>query len=238
MEAPSGYGKTTALRDYLKASVPQDTDVYWFTAVEEAPDALFRRLCREIEKIDTRYTEGWIIAVYLQLRTYRETGAFSDTVVLRLMEGLVWDRLKDEQRTLYLRLSPFENATVRQICALLGSNALPEFALSCLSGPFIRYDAGQRRYEPHAILVELLAQKRAERGTPFERECLLGAGDVCRDEGHTLEALGFYYRAKDYQRMLSLDLSRSIFEEVGDLTFFDIALDIARECPEAIRRDC
>jgi len=52
IEAPSGYGKTTAVKDYLESNLPQSSNVYWFTAVDEAPEAGYRRLCREIEKID------------------------------------------------------------------------------------------------------------------------------------------------------------------------------------------
>jgi LuxR family maltose regulon positive regulatory protein len=57
VEAPSGYGKTTAIRDYLEAELPQGTPVYWFTATNEAPAASFRRFCREIEKIDSHAGE-------------------------------------------------------------------------------------------------------------------------------------------------------------------------------------
>ena len=39
VEAPSGYGKTTAVRDYLDANLPQGTPIYWFTATNEAPAA-------------------------------------------------------------------------------------------------------------------------------------------------------------------------------------------------------
>ena len=52
IEAPSGYGKTTAIRDYLEDSLPRGTPAYWFTATDEAPAEGFRRFCREIEKID------------------------------------------------------------------------------------------------------------------------------------------------------------------------------------------
>jgi len=53
IEAPSGYGKTTAMRDFIKDLVSKDDDVKWFTAVdEEAPSVLYRRFCREIGKID------------------------------------------------------------------------------------------------------------------------------------------------------------------------------------------
>lgn len=357
IEAPSGYGKTTAVRDYLEASVAQNADVYWFTAVDEAPEAGFLRLCREIGKIDgragkrllqtgfpnaftlgeacdalrfiacaretwliidnfqclcpglppaflaallehggaglhvvvvtqplnrdmhtavtgcaflhitvselqlevadicsyyalagivvttreaegvMRCTDGWVIAVYLQLRAFRETGTFSDAAVLPLMEKLIWDRLSDEQQSFFLALSPFETATARQMCTLLGCEELPGYALEALSGPLIRYDPAMRRYEPHAILFELTGRKRAERGAAFERECLLRAGDLCRDEGRTAEALGFYARVRAYERMLALDLAAVIFEEIEDRSFFAIAQEIAEHCPATIRRE-
>lgn len=57
VEAPSGYGKTTAVQDFLEAQVSQNTPVYWFTAMEETPAAAFRRLCRAIDGIDSSVGE-------------------------------------------------------------------------------------------------------------------------------------------------------------------------------------
>jgi LuxR family maltose regulon positive regulatory protein len=254
IEAPSGYGKTTAIRDFLQNSLPQGTPVYWFTAMDEKPSAAFRRLCREIEKIDSdtgerlvkiglpnagtigeasealravhcrheaylvidnfqffqdalppafliallehggrglhviivtqmlkrdtlvivashgvlhitatdmrlnaedircyyalanvkitpedaneveRYTEGWIIAICLQLSTFLETGTFSDTPgILAVMEHLVWDKLTEAQQTFLLHLSPFETVSVQQACSLIGCDTLPEYTLDALS---------------------------------------------------------------------------------------------------------
>ncbi len=356
VEAPSGYGKTTAVRDWLAASVPPRENVRWFTAVDEAPATAFRRLCREIEAVDghagrrlskigfpnsftigeacdalrgvgcgdetwlvidnfqflcpglppafltaliehgdtklhvvvvtqtlnrqlqtaiagrsclhvtssdlrlgaedihryyalsgveltseearrvLRQTDGWMIAVYLQLCAFRETGAFSEAAILPLMEQLVWNRLTGEQRDFFLLLSPFETITANRICALLGRETLPDYAAEALSSPLVRYDPGTRRYEPHAILLELMTQKRAERGRAFERECLLRAGDLCRDEGQIPEALAFYARTRAWERMLSLDLLHVVFEEVGDTSFLEIAPEIAAHCPPEIRR--
>ena len=356
IEAPSGYGKTTAVREYLEKSFHQSEDIYWLTAVDEAPLALYRRFCREIEKIDSRagerllkagipnaftigescetirsiecgretwlvidnfqffcpalqpaflnallehggkalhivivtqmlgrdfssaiaghdflhisasdlqlkaadirhyysragmeindeqarkvfdFTDGWIIAVYLQLGVYRETGVFSDREVLSLMERLVWEKLTKEQQDFFLCISPFETITARQICGLLKCEIIPDYALDCLSGPFIRYDPAECRYEPHSILYELIVKKRCERGAAFERDLLLRAGDLFRDEGRVAEAVGLYALAKDYERFLSLDFSRLIFEEIGNRTFFDIALDITQNCPAEIKR--
>jgi len=39
VEAPAGYGKTTAIRDFVKARLPRGTPVYWFTATNEQPAA-------------------------------------------------------------------------------------------------------------------------------------------------------------------------------------------------------
>lgn len=357
VEAPSGYGKTTAVRDYLKASVPQSAAVYWFTAADEAPEAGFRRLCLEIEKIDGRagarllrtglpgavnigeacdalrsiecgseiwlvidnfqflnaslpssfltallehgggglhivvvtqmlgreihtaiagrgflhitaadlrleagdilryyalagveitredaqsvvsYTEGWIIAVYLQLRAYQETGAFSDTAIITLMDHLVWERLTEQQQTFLLRLSPFETVTMQQACALAQCDAIPGYALEALQSPFIRYERAERRYELHGILSELLAQKRRERGEAFDRECLLRAGDLCRDTGKDVEALGFYRQIGDFERILSLDLSAFYFETVGGAPFYELALQLAQNCPPELMKE-
>jgi LuxR family maltose regulon positive regulatory protein len=356
IEAPSGYGKTTAIRDYLEDAAERGDDVYWFTAVDEAPQSLYRRLCREIEKIDGRtgerlrqidfpnaftigdacdtvrsvgcyrrtwlviddfqflravlplpfatallnhdsdelhiviitqtlgqdffsaaghgilhitaydlqlatediqcyyaltganiteaaalkvkkHTDGWIIAVYLQLCAYLETGNFSDDAVLRLMEHLVWNKMKNEQQVFFMQISMFNTCTVRDMCGMLSCGALPDYAAKSLSIPFVRYIADQQRYELHSILFELVKIKRSERGEAFEKECLIKAGDLCRREGRTAEALDFYVQVKDYERILSLDLTHIV--NAGDVNsaFFKIAPEIARNCPAEIRRE-
>ncbi len=357
VEAPSGYGKTTVIRNFMETAVPQGTPVYWLPGIDEAPEAGFRSLCREIEKIygpagrrlmkidlpdaatvgeacdalrslecrhETylvldnfqflqaalpqpflaalmehggeglhivlitqvlrrdmlpnmashevlhitaadlrlsaedirryfslsgteitlkdaqlveRYTEGWMIAVYLQLCACQETGVlFEASGILEIMECLVWDPLSEPERTFLLRLSPFHVITLQQACLITGCSELPEYAKEALTNPFIRFDPARRRYELHSILSELLAQKRGERGSDFERECFLCAGDFCRDNGRLEEALDFYLRADDYGRMLSLDLSTLYFATVGTLPFYEIALRIAASCPAELKQ--
>ncbi len=357
VEAPSGYGKTTAVRDFLECSLDQSTPAYWFTSADEEPAAGYSRLCREIERIDRQagerllriglpnaatigetiaalrslhcpyqaylvidnfqfldsalppaflaalmehgggslhiivitqmlkrsalaliaghgflhltsadlrlgaedirryfslagahitpkeaqeleqYTEGWIIALYLQLRTFLERGSFSDKPgILTLMEHLLWNSLQGPQQDFLLRLSPFKLITLRQACYLLNCASLPAYALETLDSPFIRFDPADARYEMHAILSDLLVQKRRERGVAFERDCLLRAGDFCREGGEAVSALEFYAQAGDYERMLSLDLSPLILETVNGKPFAELAWEIALNCPAEIRR--
>jgi LuxR family maltose regulon positive regulatory protein len=355
--APSGYGKTTVLRDFFEADVFKGTSVYWFTAADEAPSSAFRRLCRKIEKIDrnagellikiklpnsvnigeaiealnsircthesylvidnfqliqellppafftalfehrdeklhiifvtqmlkrnmhaaitgkgflhigaadlrlsaeeircyyslaevdispedaqmvANYTEGWIIAVYLQLCAFREKGKLSDTVgILALMDALVWTTLTEKQKTFLLYLSPFEIVTIHQACTLNNLSTLPEYASNALSIPFIHYDSAGQQYELHSILTDLLIQKCKERGAVFERECLLRAGDFCRAQGEAAEALGFYAQIKDYERMLSTDISHMTLEMIGNKPFSELAYDIVNNCPLKIKK--
>jgi len=357
IEAPPGYGKTTVAKDFLSLS-EEDEQVYWFTAVDEAPTALYRRLCREIEKIDydagkylcdidipnaftlgdvcnivraigcerktwlvidnfqhfleilpapfltaliersgemlhviiitqtfnrefvhsivgrgvlhitafdlmweaddirryfeisgekisfpqaqevREYTDGWVLAVYMQLCSYRETGSFSDEAVLSLMEHLIWDRLTAEQQIMLMRLSVFETFTIKRICDVLGSDKLPDYAECCLSTPFIYYIDEYKHYEPNAVFYELIKIKRNEKNKEFEKECLVLAGDLCKNEGDMEQALVFYAKVKDYKRMLSLDLSGIIYARSPlSAGFSDIALDIAENCLMKVWRE-
>ena len=358
IEAPSGYGKTTAMRDFLKEMVLNNDDVYMFNAIdEEAPSVLYRRLCREIEKIDNRagerlleidfpnmftigevcdtlrlircnkktwlviddfqflfanlpksflstlldndnehlriviitqvlgqdfqkavlrlgipyitssdlqwdaddirsyfrligveiseseanevfkLTGGWIIAVYLQLRSYIESETFSDEAVLQLMEYLVWDKMTADQQDFFMRLSVFESCTLMRLCGMLGFDTMPDYAASSISIPFIRYIPETKLCVPHTMLREMVCVKRGEQGELFENECFLKAGDICRDEGEIAEAVFFYAHIKDYRCMLSLNLSNLICEEVGDRTFQEIALEIALNCNTELKNE-
>ncbi len=184
-----------------------------------------------------RHTQGWVIAVYLTLRAYRDTGFFADPPdILLLMERLAWDPLTEDQQAFLLRLSPFEAVTKRQACALLGAAALPEYALDTLRSPFIRHTRQGDRYELHAILREVLLTKRLAWGEAFERECLANAGDLCRAEGAADQALRLYDEAGDMERALELDLSLLIFENIGGEPFLSVAPRILRRCPEELQR--
>lgn len=49
LEAPAGYGKTTAVHRILDGS---EEPVYWYTAVESLPDSSFRWFIRQIHQVD------------------------------------------------------------------------------------------------------------------------------------------------------------------------------------------
>lgn len=183
------------------------------------------------------FTGGWMIAICLQLRSYRETGGFEDTDdIMTLMENLVWKNLNERQREFFLCLSPFSELTVPRMCALMGWASLPDYATEALSIPFIYYAPAELRYRPHQILHDFVVIKCHENGESYENACQARAGDLYGRMGETERALGCYWRIKDYGRILSLDFSRLLLESVDGVPFSRMALGIAQKCPDEIMR--
>ena len=64
VEAPSGYGKTTAVRDCFSSAALKSMPVHWFSAAAEEPVSAYRRLCRAIGRIDPK-TEARLLKIGL-----------------------------------------------------------------------------------------------------------------------------------------------------------------------------
>lgn len=255
VEAPSGYGKTTAIQDFLKAELHQSTPVYWFTAADETPFAGFRRLCREIEKIDDRAGKRLLKIGLPNAANIGEACDALRTIECKSKTYLVIDNFQlmqnAFQKSLFnalmehggedLHIIIISQMLKRDIAATIASHGTLhlntyDLRLDALEMPFIRFDPALQQYELHSILSELLIEKRRERGLDFEHECLLRAGDYCRHGGKQDKALDFYMQIGDYERMMSLDLSHLTLEHIGDTPFYEIALKIAKECPGDIKK--
>jgi LuxR family maltose regulon positive regulatory protein len=296
VEAPSGYGKSTAVRDYLMDSLPEGALVYWLNVVEDDLANSWVRLCRECTRIDPltgkellaagfpklmsaweigrilrsiccdtetvlvlddfqylqqalprifmsellscavdmlhiviitqtarpfplsffeqakvhlirtedlrlneegvrqycrmcgvavsqsevrliyEYTEGWIAALYLTILQMQRGGGYSHNLgILQLMENIVWKNLGDEEKRLLLHIALFPGVTIEQIDFLLQEHGLPERVFALLEEtPFIRYETGERRYVPHAILLEMLRRRLVAADAATKRHCSSG----------------------------------------------------------------
>lgn len=58
VEAPSGFGKTTALREYLNENIPQSACVYWYTCLGEPAAAAWRGICSLLANADSKIASG------------------------------------------------------------------------------------------------------------------------------------------------------------------------------------
>lgn len=351
VEAPLGYGKTTAVRDYLDNHLPDGVPLYWFTAFDEEPYSSWRRLCGQIEQIDPqtgaallslgfptrftvgevaehirqlccpssavlvidnlqllqrelpddvllallyhggkelhlivitqileknalaafggtgmhaiterdlslaakdiqsyygrsgveiserqaedieRYTEGWIIAVYLQLLSYIEMGDFTTPVGIKtLIQQLVWDKLSAKEQRFLLSISIFENVTKPHACYLLGVDTLPEYVeLLTIKVPLIRFMAEKGCYHIHSILSDLLRERFYDTEKSFQHECIARSADWYCKSGQAKEALFCLWRLRDYGQILSLNLDSLDITKICNTTMENFALELAEK---------
>jgi len=52
VEAPSGFGKTTAVKEYLKETVSQTASVYWYTCLGEPANKAWDSICNVLAPVD------------------------------------------------------------------------------------------------------------------------------------------------------------------------------------------
>ncbi len=357
VEAPSGYGKSTAVRDYLMDSLPEGTPVYWWNAVEGEPVNSWDRLCRELIHIDSsagkellaagfpklmsaweigqilrsiscstqtvlvlddfqhlqrelprifmsellsctvdmlhiiiitqtarpfqlsffeqsrvhliraedlclneeevkqycrmcglalsqsevrqiyEYTEGWIVSVYLTLLQIKRGEGYSHSLgILQLMENIVWKNLRDEDKRLLLHIALFSGVTIEQIAFLLEEPELSERILTLLEEtPFIRYETGERRYVPHAILLEMLRRRLAAADAATKRHCFRRAGDWYALTGEISQAISCYLEVDEYEAFLSLPLTCMTLVQINGAPFTDVVASALADCPHEIK---
>ena len=58
VEAPSGFGKTTAIREYLKENLPDSAREYWYTCLGESASAAWRGICELFSHVDDAIATG------------------------------------------------------------------------------------------------------------------------------------------------------------------------------------
>jgi len=357
IEAPSGYGKTTAVKDYLMDNLPEGAKLYWWSAAEGASEHSWTRLCRELGRIDPEagkqlfsagfprlissweiaeiisdihcdmqsvlvlddfhflqkelpravmsallsyagkrlhlviitqmsrpfllsffeqagvhyiqtndlrldiedirrycrlcsvavseaeaeqlydYTEGWIVALYLTvLQMQRGEGLSPGLSVIQLMEHIVWENMSSQGKNLFFHMAPFSGATIDQICFLLQADPLPESVFQLLEEtPFVRYEADERRYVPHAIMREMLLRRLEAADTRTRISCYSRAGTWYASEGDTVHALSCFFKVGDYEAILSLPLIGLTMAQINGIPFTQMSNKLLVHCPKEIK---
>lgn len=154
-------------------------------------------------------TEGWVAALNMYCSGYKAKGRFSICGGINdLIENTIWNRLTAREQYLLLSLSIFELFSVSQICIVLGTDKLPEYARNLIkSNIMVRYEDNLRGYIMHSLLREYLLH-RVERYCSEEEKSMLyeRTGLACVAEKQYYQAAGFFYKAKSYEQLMKLPL--------------------------------
>lgn len=109
----------------------------------------------QIEQV-FKLTEGWVMALSLQMLCFMEHGRFEPGDMTTLMERAFWERLSGQEREFLLKLSIFPTFSLGQATVLSGLSSIETDHLLRDKRYFIHFDSESRRFYPHAQLRTLL----------------------------------------------------------------------------------
>ena len=182
---------------------------------------------------------GWTVAVALYLENLRrcESGSCRANDTDSLLWQLVWMRLSGEQREILLRLSLFDCISRELVIKVLPERLCDrEALLKLMEGlPLVSCDTVKYECYPHEILRGFLLKQLARADARLRREACGRAGDYCRGAGRTKEAVGFFFRAEDYEGILACELTGLALERFDEAAYADIAEAVLDKCPEQVQ---
>jgi LuxR family maltose regulon positive regulatory protein len=131
VEAPSGYGKTTAVRDYLLDNLPKGTPVYWWNAAEAASVDSWERLCREFVRIDPSAGKELLAAGLPKLMSAWETAEIISRIRCETQTVLVLDDFQYLQNELpNIFISELFTCAVENLHLVIITQSLRHFQFS------------------------------------------------------------------------------------------------------------
>ena len=184
-------------------------------------------------------TNGWTAAVALYLENLRE-GLSEDGAegLDELLDTTFWQKLTDVRRQALLHLCLFDRISPQVLNALALDVLLPREELTQLlrRAPLALYREAGKTWYPHELLTGFLRRRLSEADAPFQGEVLRASAKVFLSNGMTKEAVGCYYRAKDYEAILSCELVCLITESFDGVPYTQLARTVLEQCPWDIQR--
>lgn len=185
------------------------------------------------EKVEVyEYTGGWTSATYLALLQYYNENTFNNIPkATELIKTAVYDKFDDTTKKILLKLAPLEYFTLEQAVFITESKKSNDVIKELLSNNcFIKYDRKSKTYALHAILRSAVEEEIALLNVDLNKinnTC----GDWYSKKLKDIEAMEYYYRARNYERILDLierndtiDLTK-IWKRIIKPVFDELSID-------------
>lgn len=211
-----------------------------FTFSKEDTDTYFRLAgivlnTLQLEEV-TKATEGWIMALYLQMLSFIESGAFEKGSLGNLMRKALWDRLPGWERDFLLSVSIFSRFSLAQATALSGMSAADTEKLLREKRVFVHFDKEAQNFYLHSLFQRFLAEQFLLLPEERKKQIYLTGGDLAQQAGDRLHTLRHYYHAGAWEKLLALPLTSYEIADVMDETTKPMILDILEHTPFAVKR--
>ena len=120
VEAPTGFGKTTAVREFLKASLNPASSAYWYTCLSEPPTKAWQGICDLFGKIDDEAAASLIKLEFPTADTLADLVSLLRKVRCSIETYLVMDNYQlvgfDNPRQMIHAFSVHGNAKLHMVC--------------------------------------------------------------------------------------------------------------------------
>ncbi|WP_347489862.1 LuxR C-terminal-related transcriptional regulator [Desulfoscipio sp. XC116] len=183
-----------------------------------------------------RITEGWVMALYLQLLSFIESGRFEDGNIQNMIHNALWNRLPAFEREFLTAISIFGRFSLAQATALSGRSAKETERLLREKRVFVHFDRETRRFYLHTLFQNFLTRQFELLPAEKQKAAYLAGGDLAEKAGDRVNTLRFYYLSGDWERLLALPLTSFDIADVVDEHTKPMILDIMENTPFEIKR--
>jgi len=180
---------------------------------------------------------GWTTATSLLLDEVREGGSGSTgRGIDELLREHFWVRLTPTIQKALMRVCMFDRISIQDMEALLPESIFDRNELMQMiqKTPMVYW--GQARHEiyPHEILLRFLREQLEKQDPEYRREVWSASGKVHLRNGSIRAAVNCFYKARDYEGLLSCPLVCLLTEQFDGVPYTQIARNVLRDCPEEI----
>lgn len=216
------------LRESVLTFLPEDIDAYY----RQAGICLTSAQLEEVRQI----TEGWVMALYLQLLSFIESGHFEGGSIQNMIRNALWNHLPAFEQEFLTVVSIFPRFSLAQATALSGMSAKQTEQLLREKRVFVHFDRETRRFYLHALFQSFLTKQFELLPEKKQKAIYLTGGDLSEQAGDRVNTLRFYYLSGEWERLLSLPLTSYEIADVVDENTKPMILDIMEHTPFEIKR--
>lgn len=180
-------------------------------------------------------SEGWIMALSIQLQNYITMGSFHQGGMEELMEDVFWEQLTPVEQTFLLRISIFPRFKLSQAAGVSGLGTEQTERLLTERRFFIHYDQGDRCFYMHTLLRRMLKKQFARLSESEQKKIYLLGGDLASQAGDRLNTLRFYYASGDWERIYAMPLTSYDIADITDENTRPMLLSLITDAPLSLK---
>lgn len=172
------------------------------------------------------YSEGWIAPLYLQLVYYSNHQTFQkDLTVNTMIEKVVLDTISQSQKQVLISLSFFDSFTEEQVVFIIGNRET--YSLEKI--PLLSFDKRNATYTFHSILREVLQIEFEKLPKPAQIHIISLSAQWYVKIENIPNAILMYCKIEGYDKVLSLIVQSSVFDNISLRQSKDKYLDLLRK---------